>query len=237
MTDTTPSGPGPGPDLNVLALSRVLDRTGRRVARVEALLDELAADVITLAARDRGTPAPAGPPHAADARTGAEPTAGPEDGPLVRSWLLGTDPDQARADLSDLIGWLYRVYLRYDGAGLCSCWLWHPDVVEELWWLRQAHADAYDPEVGSWLRVADWHERHRPGVVKRLGPVVRRCELSLHAEGGELDRAADAAPLAVHTDQIATAWTTDPARPVPLPSRVQLDEADRVTRAQNRARR
>ena len=60
MTDTTPPGLGQGPDLNVLALSRVLDRTGRRVARVETLLDELAADVITLAARDRGTPGPAG---------------------------------------------------------------------------------------------------------------------------------------------------------------------------------
>lgn len=234
MTDTTPSGPGQGPDLNVLALSRVLDRTGRRVQRVEALLDDLAADVITLAARDRGVPAAVGAEQAAEGGTATEAA---EDGPQVRSWLLGTDPDQARADLSDLIGWLYRVYLRYDDAGLCSCWLWHPDMVEELWWLRRAHADAYDPEGGSWLRVADWHERHRPGVVKRLGPVVRRCELSLHAEGAELDRAADAAPLAVHTDQIATAWTTDPARPVPLPSTAQLDEADRAVRAQNRARR
>ncbi len=238
MTDTTTSGPsGQGPDLNVLALSRVLDRTARRVARVETLLDELAADVITLAARDRGTTGPAGPGQAADGGTAAGPAADPQDGPQVRSWLLATDPDQARADLSDLIGWLYRVYLRYDDAALCSCWLWHPDVVEELWWLRQAHADAYDPEVGTWLRVADWHERHRPGVVKRLGAVVRRCELSLHADGAELDRAADAAPLAVHTDQIATAWTTDPARPVPLPSAVQLDEADRAVRAQNRSRR
>lgn len=247
MTDTTTpgsgqgpdltTGPGRGPDLNVLALSRVLDRTARRVARVEALLDELAADVITLAARGRGAPAPPGPDQAADAGTGAGPAEGPAVGPQVRSWLLATDPDQARVDLSDLIGWLYRVYLRYDDAGLGSCWLWHPDVVEELWWLRQAHADAYDPEVGSWLRVADWHERHRPGVVKRLAATVKRCELSLHAQGAELDRAADAAPLAVHTDQIATAWTTDPARPVPLPSRVQLDEADRAVRAQNRARR
>lgn len=242
MTDTTPSGPGQGPgpvsgqgpDLNVLALSRVVDRTGRRVQRVEALLDDLAADVITLAARDRGVPAAVGPEQAAEGGTA---TGSAEDGPQVRSWLLGTDPDQARADLSDLIGWLYRVYLRYDDAGLCSCWLWHPDMVEELWWLRRAHADAYDPEAGSWLRVADWHERHRPGVVKRVGPVVRRCELSLHAQGAELDRAADAAPLAVHTDQIATAWTTDPARPVPLPSTVQLDEADRAVRAQNRVRR
>lgn len=247
MTDTTSPGPGQGLDLNVLALSRVLDRTGRRVARVEALLDDLGADVITLAARDRGTPAPArptpagpapaGPGQVADGGTVAGPADSAADGPQVRSWLLATDPDQARADLSDLIGWLYRVYLRYDGAGLCSCWLWHPDVVEELWWLRQAHADAYDPEVGSWLRVADWHERHRPGVVKRVAAVVKRCELSLHAQDAELDRAADAAPLAVHTDQIATAWTTDPAHPVPLPSAVQLDEADRADRAQNRARR
>ncbi len=246
MTDTTTPDPEhrsdphrsnpTGSDLDVLAVVRVVDRTARRMTRAEQLIDDLAADVVTLASRDRG-PAPGAQDRAADGMPAASPAGGSGDDPEIRSWLLSTDPDQARADLSDLIEWLHRVYLRYDGAGLCSCWLWHPDVIEELWWLRQAHADAYDADVGSWLRVADWHERHRPGVVKRIGAVVRRCELSLHAAGAELDHPAAAAPLAVHTDQIATAWTTQPGRPVPLPNAVQLDEAERAARAAHRARR
>ena len=72
------------------------------------------------------------------------------------------------------------VYLRYRDADCPSCWLWHPEVVEELWWLRQAHADAYHPETGSWLRVGDWHDRQRPGVVRRLVRAVGSCELALH---------------------------------------------------------
>ena len=92
--------------------------------------------------------------------------------------------------------WLRRVYLRYADAALPSCWLWHPDVVEELWWLRQAHAEAFHPQTGSWRAVGDWHDRQRPNLVRRLRPLVNKCELSLHvpgsrtAAGPSADRAA-----------------------------------------------
>ena len=152
----------------VIALARAVDRAVRRVEALDTVVAQLAADVTVLA-------------RALDTRThpqGGAPGAG--DGPGVRSWLLADDPDQAVADLADLAVWMDAVYLRYRDATVPSCWLWHPEVVEELWWLRCAHADAYHPETGSWLRVGDWHERQRPGVVRRIIRAVGSCELALH---------------------------------------------------------
>jgi hypothetical protein len=115
-----------------LAFGRALERATRRADAAEqradgfeALLTQLATDVGTLVARsdtDKDT--------------------------TPRSWLLAEDQEQAAADLEDLTGWLARVYLRYPGAVLPSCWAWHPAVVEELWWLRQAHREAYAPPPG-----------------------------------------------------------------------------------------
>ena len=99
----------------------------------------------------------------------ASPAAG--DGPApVRSWLAVDDPDQAVKDLGDLVEWVDRFYVRFSRAQLSSCWMWHPDVVEELWCLRGAHAEAFHPETGSWLRVGDWLDRQRPGVERPPQP-------------------------------------------------------------------
>ena len=53
--------------------------------------------------------------------------------------VLADPPDQpprSPATLAELGEWLRVVYLRYPDAasGLPECWLWHPDVVEELLW-------------------------------------------------------------------------------------------------------
>ncbi len=44
--------------------------------------------------------------------------------------------------------WVSGVYLRYSDAvnAFPDCWMWHPDVVEELLWLHRAWLSAYDPE-------------------------------------------------------------------------------------------
>jgi len=47
---------------------------------------------------------------------------------------------EALALLAQLTAWLAEVYLRYTDAALPECWLWHPDVVEELQWLSGAWA-------------------------------------------------------------------------------------------------
>ena len=209
-------------DPRIVALGRTVERTARRVSELDAMLRRLAADVLAIAKAQTAGPA------------GGE---GDEDGAGVRSWLLADDPDQARTDVADLVEWLWRVYLRYADAALPSCWLWHPDVVEELWWLRQAHAEAFHPEVGSWRAVGDWHDRQRPNLVRRLRPLVNKCELSLHVPGAEAAGPPAAVPLEVHAGAVAFAWTTTPGRQVPPPDAVQLVDSERFTREMLRSRR
>ena len=223
------------PDPAVVALGRTVERTVRRIGELDGHVHQLATDVHALATRLSA-------PAAADDETAAD------DGPPpVRSWLLADDPDQAAADLADLIAWLGDVYLRYPDTALSSCWLWHPDVVEELWWLRRAHADAYDAESGAWLRVGDWHDRQRPGVARRVRAVLGKCDLSRHRPAQGRPAAASVpvvVPMAGHAAALAVAWTTTPtgspdaARPaLPEPTDAQLDEATAHQNEQYRTRR
>lgn len=215
------------PELRLLA--RAVDRLARKNTSVEArvgrLVDQLA-HVTAVLARDRPT---AVPPDDApgDDRDGP---------PAVRSWLLGADPDQALADLAALIAWLDRVFLRYPDAALGDCWLWHPHVIEELWWLHQAHAEAYHPETGSWLRVGDWHDRQRPAVAKRVRDVLAKCGLTLHTPEHAKGRLPLPAPLAGHAAEIANAWAASGGAQ-PVPTAVQLDEASTYLRELYRSQR
>ena len=81
----------------------------------------------------------------ADATTAAA-TTGPADEGVV-SWLDADldphDPSVAEDILTRLAQWVAGVYLRYPDARLPDCWLWHPEVVEELLWLHQAWLAAY----------------------------------------------------------------------------------------------
>lgn len=211
-------------DQQLVVLARAIERNRRRVDGLDTHVRQLAADLLTL------TALLGGPRHDPAGAVG-EADEGP---PAVRSWLLADDPDQAVDDLADLIGWLDRIYLRYHGAFLSSCWLWHADVVEELWWLRRAHADAYDPERGSWPRVGEWHDRQRPAVVKRVKDTIVSCELALHAPGQRYGHRPPGTPLVAAAVSAAHAWTTDPTGPGPVPTTAQLDEAEAITRDQHR---
>ena len=199
------------PDPAVAALGRALERTARKLDALE--------DIVRTLAQNVGT----GP-------------AAPSTVPEVRSWLLAEDPAQAVLDLGDLVAWVDRVYVRFSRSALSTCWLWHPDVVEELWWLRCAHADAYDPEHGSWLRVGDWHDRQRPGVVNRINAVLGKCSLSRHVTRN--GRAPDVvepgrAPLGDHHNPVAVAWATTGA-PGPTPTAAMLAEASAHENADQR---
>jgi hypothetical protein len=215
---------GDGADPRIVALGRTTERTARRVTELDAMLRRLAADVLAIAKAQ--TTGPTG--------NGGD---GDPDRPGVRSWLLADDPDQARTDVADLVVWLRQVYLRYTDAALPSCWLWHPDLVEELWWLRQAHAEAFHAQNGSWRAVGDWHDRQRPNLVRRLRPLVNKCELSLHVPGADAAGPPVDVPLAVHADAVAFAWTTTPGRQVPPPDAAQLVDSERFTREMLRSRR
>ena len=210
---------GDDPDPRVIALAREVERATRRVGTVEVLVRQLAADVTGLA------------------RVVEEPPADDEVAEVgrVRAWLLAEDTERARADLTDLVEWLAAVYLRYPGAVLPSCWGFHPAVVEELWWLRQAHRDAYGGPDASWKLAGDWHDRQRPGVARRIREAIGGCELALHVQGGEQARPKPAVPLAGYADQIADTWTAHRTPPVPTPD--QLTEADQHDRDQHRTNR
>lgn len=186
------------------ALSRAVERVTRRQTTHEKQLEQLAGAVTEFAERA--------------ARRD------PDQG--VVSWMLVTDPEVALAAVTDLIEWLDRVYLQYDTA-LPSCWMWHPSVVEELLWLRASHAAAYAGKRPSPLAAGDWHERQRPGVVKRIKEVVGGCELSQHRDGAP--RAAGRAlpaPLVGAAAWVVDAWCREPAeRGFPSPTELQLREA------------
>jgi hypothetical protein len=207
----------------VVALARELERTTRRVGELDQLVRGLADQLASFA-----TPPADLPPGAGEA--GDPP-------PAVRAWLQSTDPDTGLVDLTELIDWLDQVYLAYPDAVLPACWLWHPAVVEELWWLRCAHVEAYHPKIGTWLRVGDWHDRQRPNAAGRIRKAVHGCELALHTPGGRRAQPQTRAPLAGAAGQIA-AWTADgrSASP-PEPSPAQLAEAEAYDNAQHRSLR
>ena len=157
------------------------------------------------------------------------PTAAPLEPPP--SWLaLPTRADLAATLLADMIGWIGQVYLRYADAarGLPECWLWHPDVIEELLWLRHAWHSAYQSDEASVRGAGDWHDRLRPGVARRVADYTRACSLESHLP----DRAVGASPvpMADATEQIAAWWSSHRAEPGPTPTDHQLRAAATAAR-------
>ena len=153
--------------------------------------------------------------------------AGPEEKPTppVRAWLhmAGSgDRDQAVEVLTDLVGWLDEVYLRYPGVTLPACWMFHPWVVEELLWLRQSHADAYAARMWG-VPAGMWHDQQRPRVVERIRQHLSSCDLKQHVSPGRAARPPLPAPLAGHVTAVAEAWTSHGLPPEPTSE--QLEDA------------
>ncbi|MGH3866237.1 MAG: hypothetical protein ACRDQ4_08920 [Pseudonocardiaceae bacterium] len=171
--------------------------------------------------------------------TTATPPAGPAGGVGVPSWLdLPTgDLPLALAVLAELAGWLEVVYLRYSdaAAALPGCWLWHPDVVEELLWLMHAWLAAYRTDKAPVSLAADWHDRYRPGVVRRITATTGGCEPLRHQPDG--DRAPTPAltvPGAGTIEPLATWWATHRTHAPPQPTREHLADAERDHQARYR---
>lgn len=127
------------------------------------------------------------------------------------SWLLlPADPAEAGRVLDELVGWLTVVYLRYpDGVDtLPECWVWHPDVIEELLWLMHAWAAAYQGVQASVAAVGDWHDRQRPGVVRRVRQRAVSCSFENHKTRAGWDRRPSEAPVVPGVEYLASvaAW-------------------------------
>jgi hypothetical protein len=148
----------------------------------------------------------------------------------VASWLdLPTEIDTAHAVLGELLAWMHVVYLRYPdaAAGLPDCWLWHPDVIEELLCLMQAWLAAYRDDKAAVTLAGDWHDRYRPGVVRRITTTAGRCSLENHQprEGQSLP-GGPVVPVAGAAEQIATWWATARTNPAPEPDKWHLATAN-----------
>jgi hypothetical protein len=194
----------------VAGLARELEALRRTVDTVSAIperVEDLAGVVADLAA-------------AVEQLTTTTPPAPPA------CWLdFADDEATAFALLTGLAEWLAAVYLRYGDAILPDCWLFHPDVVEELLWLSQAWQAAYAGPRASVAAVGDWHDRLRPGVTRRIKQTAGTCSVEDHQPGHPHHAGPPAVPLADATDAIAAWWATRRGDPPPQPTAEQLTAA------------
>ncbi|GAB2635346.1 hypothetical protein [Kribbella swartbergensis] len=155
----------------------------------------------------------------------------------VRSWLRLPEHDEAavQAVLSELLPWMEGVYLRYATARdtLPPCWLWHPEIVEELLWLMGAWTIAYEGEEASNKLVGDWHDRQRPGVTRRIGEYAPACDVLAHRDAA--GQSAITVPLAADADPFVTWWATsrDDNGPAPTPEQIKAGRRGGLTAVPN----
>lgn len=198
----------------VAGLARELHDLGRAVeqlqvmpAQVDALTDradevgrlvgELSEAVQALTRRPKAVPAP--------------------------SWLLlPDDPQIVERVLGELCSWLHAIFLRYpDGAAaLPPCWMRHADVIEELLWLMHAWCAAYQGKAASIQLAGDWHDRQRPGVVRRIQRSAGSCSIEKHLTRPDWDQYPTGAPAVPGIDEVAEMarwWGTHRDDPAPEP--------------------
>jgi hypothetical protein len=136
--------------------------------------------------------------------------------PAAREPVTPTLDGAPEAAVVDLLDWLAEVYLAYDGSTLAPCWPWHPGVVEELAVLRGIHRVIYaEPD---WLRLGDWHDRYRPGVVRRVAAALGGCDIGRHVD--TLIPGTRTVPLGDALGPIYTARANK--APIPAPSDAQV---------------
>jgi hypothetical protein len=144
------------------------------------------------------------------------------------SWLdLPEDMQTAHQVLAELVGWLPEVYLRYADAARSfpDCWLWHPDVVEELLWLMATWQAAYRGEGATVAAAGDWHDRYRPGVVRRIKATAGTCSPENHLPRADRPSGArPVVPLADALGEIAGWWAQHRADQPPHPTQHHLDQ-------------
>jgi hypothetical protein len=157
------------------------------------------------------------------------------------SWLdIPNDVAALTELLEDLTSWLSDVYMRYPDAvrSLPECWLWHPEVVEELLWLMYAWHAAYRDERASVQAAGDWHDRYRPGVVRRVQELTRHCSLENHQPGnGHAMSSRPVVPLAEAIAPIADWWAVRRDAEPPVPTAEQLLETTTRDRQMRGGRR
>ena len=220
--DADPAGAVAGLAREVEALRRRLDQLRSLPTRVDQLADVLARHAETNAASS--SPATPAPPTWLDLPT--------DPG---RSAESSTSARAAEDLLTTLAHWVGGIYLRYPDAAqtLPECWLWHPEVVEELLWLHTAWLAAHRADAAG-TAVGDWHDRQRPGVARRVRDYAGLCSLEQHQPGADRHTPAPVAPFTEAVRAIAGWWATRRGEPAPAPSPEQLAAARRRTSERGR---
>lgn len=211
MSPNRPPNPGasePIDDAPVAGLARDLDtlrRTLEPLIGLDDRLDDLAGIVADLG----------GKVAALTTRKGPTP---------CPSWLCAPgDPRVVIGLLDGLRAWMEAIYLRYSdaAASLPECWCWHPDVVEELLCLMHGWLAAYQGPAAAVGLATDWHDRYRPGVVRRIKQVAGSCSRERHQVRPGWESAPSGAPVvpaADATEAIATWWAMRRDQPAPEPA-------------------
>jgi hypothetical protein len=191
---------------------RELRGLSRRVDDLATSLAQIAETVIAARQPPAGEPASCWMDHPAD------PDRDPTTSRAARD---------AEKVLDKLAPWVAAVYLRYSDAvsGFPNCWMWHPDIVEELLWLHQAWLTAYDADAPP-TAVGDWHDRQRPGVVARVRAYAGMCSLEAHQPGQDRATPAPTTPAADAASAVAAWWATARDQPGPTPTAEQIAAAN-----------
>src|SRR6266498_796576 len=191
---------------------RELHGLSRRVDDLATSLAQMAETVISARQPDAGAPTPCWLDHDTDPGRDAATSRAARDA----EQLLGT-----------LGPWVSGVYLRYSDAvnAFPDCWMWHPDVVEELLWLHRAWLSAYDPEAPV-TAVGDWHDRDRKSVVARIRVYAGMCSLDAHQPGQDRATPAPTTPAVAAVGAVAAWWATARDQPGPTPTAEQIAAAN-----------
>ncbi|MHA6620321.1 hypothetical protein [Pseudonocardia sp. DLS-67] len=217
-----PPGTGSGKDTAGFARAEAVAGLAREVhdlSRAVATLPEVAGRVEQLGSRTEELGKVVG--QLSEAVQAA--TRRPKPVPAPSWLLLPDDPQMVERVLGELCSWLHAVFLRYpDGAAAVpECWMRHPEVVEELLWLMHAWCAAYQGATASVQLAGDWHDRQRPGVVRRIQRSAGSCSSEKHLTRPEWDQyppGAAAVPGVDDAEVMAEWWGTRRDDPPPEPT-------------------
>lgn len=122
-------------------------------------------------------------------------------------WLIMTE-DQRAEHLAELTDWVDTVlraqYPGYLRDTIRPCWPRHPEAIWELTWLYHLWCAAYLTRKPNPRASADWHDRWSPGVIRRLGEVMRRCAGGCQRQPGHAAGAADEPSTGPHDVHAST---------------------------------
>lgn len=163
---------------------------------------------------------------------------GDEEETEAPDWYSVETERQAQLMLDGLIEWVAKVYLRgpHD-AKLTYCWMWHPEVVDELVALRWSYFDAHHGETANGFKASDWRDRYRKSAIERINTALAQCNLGQH-EGPDGARVwqplrtvpgVDDVNPAAQVVAVAEWWATRRESTPPAPS-ANLKAAEKASR-------